>query len=90
MHKNQRFLKAIFLKTLLKKHSINTMHVLQSQHKKMKAEEVEKLLDKFRIGLSQLPKISQKDPALPEGCNVGDVIEIKREDGNYYRIVVNG
>ena len=66
------------------------MHILQSPHRKMKVEEVEKLLDKYKIGLSQLSKISQKDAALPEGCNVGDVIEIKREDGNYYRIVVNG
>ena len=56
----------------------------------MKAEEVEKLLTEYGIGLSQLPKISQKDAALPEGCNIGDVIEVKREAGNYYRIVVNG
>lgn len=66
------------------------MHVLQSPHRKMKAEEVEKLLKKYDIGLSQLPKISKKDAALPEDSNVGDVIEIKREDGIYYRVVVNG
>ena len=66
------------------------MHILQSKHRRMKAEEVEKLLTEYGIGLSQLPKISQKDAALPEGCNVGDVIEVKREAGSYYRVVVNG
>jgi len=38
--------------------------------------------------LSQLPKISKKDPALPEGVETGDVIKISRPNEIYYRVVI--
>lgn len=63
------------------------MHILQPPHKRLTQEEAKKVLDKYNIGLIQLPIISLSDPALPEGCNKGDVIEIKRESGLYYRVV---
>lgn len=63
------------------------MHILQPPHKRLTQEEAKKVLDKYNIGLIQLPIISLSDPALPEGCNKGDVIEIKRENGFYYRVV---
>lgn len=67
------------------------MHVLQPKHVKLKSEEVKSLLDKYRIAVSQLPKIKSTDPAVPEGCLRGDVIKIEREqDGKprfYFRVV---
>ena len=67
------------------------MHTLQPKHIKVKPEEVEKLLKKFNIALSQLPKISKKDSALPENCITGDVIKIERKgkvEETYYRVVI--
>ena len=67
------------------------MHALQPKHIKLKQEEVKKLLTKYNISLSQLPKISHGDSAVSEGCVPGDVIRIERKDGEkiivYYRVV---
>ena len=69
------------------------MHILQPKHIKLKLEEVKKLLEKYNISLSQLPKIKIEDPGLPEGCTVGDVIKIERKEEEknhiYYRVVVS-
>ena len=64
------------------------MHTLQSKHTKMKAEEVEKLLKKYNVVVSQLPKISKKDPILAEECESGDVIKIERKEETYFRVVI--
>ncbi len=68
------------------------MHILQPKHSKLKPEEVAKLLEQYNISLTQLPKIKLKDPALPEGSNVGEVIKIERkgENGvvNFFRVIV--
>jgi len=68
------------------------MHILQPKHSKLKQEEVKKLLSEFNISLSQLPKITSEDPAIPEGCIAGDVIKIERKNNdklvNYYRVVI--
>lgn len=68
------------------------MHVLQPKHVKLKSEEVRKLLAKYNISLSQLPKIRAEDPGIPEGSNPGEVFRIERKDGDkvkfYYRVVV--
>jgi len=70
------------------------MHVLQPKISKLKDEEVKKLLEKYNISLSQLPRISQEDKQLPEGSQVGDVFKIERkisEEGEtieYFRAVV--
>ena len=67
------------------------MHILSPKHSKLKAEESEKLLSELNISLSQLPKIKITDSALPEGCNVSDVVKIERvSEGKktiYYRVV---
>ncbi|MDD5193101.1 MAG: DNA-directed RNA polymerase subunit RpoH/Rpb5 C-terminal domain-containing protein [Candidatus Nanoarchaeia archaeon] len=67
------------------------MHLLQPKHIKLKAEETDKLLAEYNISLSQLPKIKITDPALPEGCEIGDVIRIERtsdgKKGFYFRVV---
>jgi len=68
------------------------MHILQPKHIKMKPEEVKKLIDDYRVSLSQLPKIKSSDPAVPEGVVVGDVLKIERKEDDklkeYYRVVV--
>ena len=64
------------------------MHALQSKHEKMSSSDVEKLLAEFNIALVQLPKISKKDPAIPEGCKTGDVVKISRPNEIYYRVVI--
>lgn len=67
------------------------MHVLQPKHTKLKPEEVKKLLEKYNLSVSQLPKIKLSDPAVPEGCERGDVLKIERKEEDkvhvYYRAV---
>jgi DNA-directed RNA polymerase subunit H (RpoH/RPB5) len=59
---------------------------------KLKPAEVQELIKKYNISLSQLPKISSADPALPEGCNPGEVIKVERKEEDfshtYFRVVV--
>jgi len=64
------------------------MHVLQPKHTKLTEKEVKELLERLNIALAQLPKISKKDPALPEGCETGDAVKISRADEEYFRVVI--
>ena len=68
------------------------MHVLQPKHSKITEKEAEELLIKLNISKAQLPKIFSTDPALPEGCVVGEIIKVQRkEEENLfisYRVVV--
>jgi len=68
------------------------MHILQPKHIKLKPEEAKNLLEKYNISISQLPKIKSTDPAIPEGCQRGEVLKIERKEGDkinvYYRAVV--
>jgi len=65
------------------------MHILQPKHIKLSEKESEKLLKEYNISKSQLPKIHATDPALPEGCNPGEIIKIERKGANpFYRVVV--
>jgi DNA-directed RNA polymerase subunit H len=68
------------------------MHILQPKHAKLSEKDVEELLKKLNISKAQLPKILSSDPALPDGCIVGDVIKIERKEEDktytYYRVVV--
>ena len=77
------------------------MHVLQPKHIKLDENGSESILSSMNISKAQLPKILLSDPALPEGCEVGDVIKIERKDTTvkdndsgklgivvYYRVVV--
>ena len=72
--------------------SIYKMHILQSKHIKLNDKEAENLLSELNVSKAQLPKILADDPALPEGCNIGDIIKIERKEKNktflYYRVVV--
>lgn len=70
------------------------MHILQPKHAKLSEKESQKLLEDLNISKSQLPKIKKEDPALPENCEVGDIIKVIRKelDSNkeilFYRAVV--
>ncbi len=64
------------------------MHILQPKHIKLNEKEAEELLRKLNVSKAQLPKILSTDSALPESCNVGDVIKIERKSGVYFRVVV--
>ena len=64
------------------------MHILQPKHVKLSSNEAEKILNEFNIALTQLPKVSKKDAALPEGCETGDIVKILRDDEIYYRVVI--
>jgi len=68
------------------------MHVLQPKHTKLKPDEVKKLLSKYNISLSQLPKLRVDDPALPENSQIGDVFKIDREEEGksltYFRVII--
>ena len=67
-------------------------HILQPKHLKLNEKEALELLKRLNISKAQLPKILINDPALPEGCNIGDIIKIERKIGDkitlYYRVVV--
>lgn len=67
------------------------MHILQPKHTKLSTNEVEKLLAELNISLAQLPKIKIIDTALPEGCEISDIVKIERVvEGKktfYYRVV---
>lgn len=67
------------------------MHSLQPKQTKLKLKEVEELLARYNISISQLPKVKADDPSLPEGCQRGEVIKIERksEEGTteYFRVV---
>jgi DNA-directed RNA polymerase subunit H len=71
---------------------MSPMHALQPKHTKLKPEEVKRLLAKYNISFSQLPKIRIDDPALPENINVGDIFKIERDEPTkiqiYFRVVV--
>lgn len=56
------------------------MHILQPKHSKIPEKRAEELLKELNVSKSQLPKILWTDPALPEGCQVGDIIQIERKE----------
>ncbi len=68
------------------------MHILQPKHKKLNEKEVQNILEKFNISKAQLPRILLNDPALPEGCEIGDIVKIERKEEEkiypYYRVVI--
>jgi DNA-directed RNA polymerase subunit H len=69
------------------------MHIFQPKHTKLKPTDVEELMEKYNVSLSQLPKIKLEDSALPKDCKTGDIIKIERKSGDeeveiFYRVVV--
>ena len=68
------------------------MHFLQPKHTKLSEKEAEELLKTLNVSKSQLPKILLSDPALPQGCEVGNIIKIERKTEDkinfYFRVVI--
>ena len=64
------------------------MHTLQPNHSKLTEKESEQLLLDLNVSKAQLPKILSTDPVLPEDCVIGDIIKIKRKEGDFFRVVV--
>ena len=65
------------------------MHILQPKHTKLSEKDAQEVLKKFNLSKSQLPKILSSDPALPEGCEVEDIIKIERKDVEpFFRVVI--
>ena len=71
-----------------------TKHYLVPKHVILSEEEKKELLEKYKVSLSDLPKIKISDPAL-KNLNVkpGDVVKIIRNNSwigeeIYYRVIV--
>ncbi|RLG58193.1 MAG: DNA-directed RNA polymerase subunit H [Candidatus Hydrothermarchaeota archaeon] len=70
-------------------------HVLVPKHEVLTEEEAEKVLKKYNITKSQLPKILISDPMVKKiGAKVGDIIKITRKsptagESIFYRVVVS-
>ena len=70
-------------------------HIFVPKHIKLNEEEKIKVLEEFNISLSQLPRMSQEDPAIQTLEAVkGDIIKIERKSSTigksfFYRVVVN-
>jgi len=71
-------------------------HNLVPKHTKLNDKDKEKLLEKYNISVSQLPKITKNDPAIKDlKLKPGDVVKIIRisptaGEAVFYRSVTNG
>ncbi len=71
-------------------------HLLVPKHIKLSEKDKDKLLEKYNISVTQLPKILQKDPAIKDlKLKQGDVVKIIRKSSTageteFYRGVSNG
>jgi len=80
---------------LTKKKKIDVLlHELVPKHYLLTKEETKQLLEKFRITVTDLPQMFEKDPvAIAIGAKEGDVVKIVRESEttvksiDYYRFV---
>jgi len=71
-------------------------HLLVPKHIKLSEKDKDKLLEKYNISVTQLPKILKKDPAIKDlKLKQGDVVRIIRKSATageieFYRGVSNG
>ncbi|MBY9002361.1 MAG: DNA-directed RNA polymerase subunit H [Candidatus Lokiarchaeota archaeon] len=80
---------------MAKKKKIDVLlHELVPKHYLLTKEETKQLLEKFRITVTNLPQMFEKDPvAIAIGAKEGDVVKIVRESEttvksiDYYRFV---
>ncbi len=69
-------------------------HELVPEHSVLEEEILEEVLMEYDIDRTDLPKIKNNDPALPDEAEVGDVIKIVRnsrttDQAIVYRLVVD-
>ncbi|MBI2084260.1 MAG: DNA-directed RNA polymerase subunit H [Candidatus Aenigmarchaeota archaeon] len=73
-----------------------TKNELVPKHVLLNDNEKKELLEKYRITLRQLPRISSNDPVIQNlGGKLGDVVKIGRKSAVagetvYYRVVIKG
>jgi len=80
---------------LTKKKKIDVLlHELVPKHYLLTKEETKELLEKFKISVTDLPQMFEKDPvAIAIGAKEGDVVKIVRQSEttvksvDYYRFV---
>jgi len=80
---------------LTKKKQIDVLlHELVPHHVLLTKKETQEILDKYKIGVNDLPQMFEKDPvAIAIGAKEGDVVKIVRNSRttvksvNYYRYV---
>lgn len=65
-----------------------SQHKLVPEHTVLDEDEVEDVLAEYNIDRTDLPKITRRDPALPDDASVGDVIEIVRDSRTTERAIV--
>jgi len=69
-------------------------HELIPKHEIMSEDELKSVLNQYKIGKEQLPKIKDDDPIIQEiGAQVGEVVKITRNsqtagEAYYYRLVI--
>ena len=67
------------------------MHRLQPKQTKLTHKDKQELLSRLNISVSQLPKISIKDPTVPENSEAGDILKIERKTERgvqeYFRVI---
>ena len=51
-------------------------------------ERVEEVLEEYNVKKTDLPKITRKDPALPDEAEIGDVVRIERDSRTTDRAIV--
>ncbi|MFW5958716.1 MAG: DNA-directed RNA polymerase subunit H [Natronomonas sp.] len=65
-----------------------SQHKLVPEHTVLDEDEVEDVLAEYDIDRTDLPKITRRDPALPDDASVGDVIEIVRDSRTTERAII--
>lgn len=81
--------------SLTKKKKIDVLlHKFVPQHLLLTKEETQKLLEKYKIEVTDLPQIFEKDPvAIAIGAKEGDIVKVVRDSHttvksvDYYRYV---
>ena len=71
-----------------------SQHNLVPEHSVLDNGSVEAVLEDYGVDRTDLPKITRRDPALPDEAEVGDIIEIRRDSRTadnalVYRLVVD-
>ncbi|MFD1644241.1 DNA-directed RNA polymerase subunit H [Haloarchaeobius litoreus] len=71
-----------------------SQHELVPEHVVLDEDDLQDVLDEYDIDRTDLPKIKNTDPALPEDAEMGDVVKIIRESRTtdtavVYRLVVD-
>ncbi|WP_435196777.1 DNA-directed RNA polymerase subunit H [Natronomonas sp. EA1] len=65
-----------------------SQHNLVPEHNILDEADIEDVLEEYNIDRTDLPKIKRRDPALPDGAQPGDVVEIVRDSRTTDRAVV--